>query len=101
MPPERGAEANDTMGSNDAAHESIDERRAFLRTLQNRDDVVTTDFTRDGFQTLYVQFATDTGFHKSLQDRARELGYSIEPCNGGVYRLSGPSSKFVPSSAPY
>jgi len=76
------------MDSNCADEGSIDARRAFLRELQRRDDVVNTDFSRDEYQVLYIEFAADAGFNKSLQGRARDLGYSIEPCNGGVYRLS-------------
>lgn len=76
------------MGSDCADEGSIDARRAFLRELQDHDEVVNTDFSRDEYQVLYIEFAGDAGFHKSLQERARDLGYSIDPCNGGVYRLS-------------
>lgn len=76
------------MDSNCTDESSIDDRRAFLRELQDRDDIVTTDFSRDEYQVLYIEFTGDGGFHKSLQDRARKLGYRIEHCNGSVYRLS-------------
>lgn len=66
---------------------SIDERRAFLRTLEARDEIVNTDASRDGFQIIYVEVAETAGFHKTLQEQADRLGYRIEPLSGSVYRL--------------
>lgn len=80
-------EADEMMSPNPANECPIDHRRAFLRALQTHDDVVNTEFTRDGFQVIYVEFAPDTGFHASLQEEAHRLGYSIEHLNGAVYRL--------------
>lgn len=73
------------MGAKDGYEEPINERRAFVRELQTRDDVLTTDYTRDRFQWLYVQFAPDAGFDKSLEEREQQLGYRIEPFSGAVY----------------
>lgn len=75
------------MDSNCTDECSLDDRRAFLRQLRDREDVVNTDFSRDEYQVIYLEFAGDGGFNKSLQERARALGYTIEHCNGGVYRL--------------
>lgn len=75
------------MDSLDVGTEQIDNRRAFLRNLQGRDDVVNTDFSRDGLQEMYIEFGDGVGFHRSLQERAHGLGYRIEHCCGGVYHL--------------
>lgn len=67
---------------------SIDERRAFLQSLQDRDEILNTDVSRDGFQVIYIEVAETAGFHKTLQEQAHRLNYSIEPLSGSVYRLS-------------
>lgn len=67
---------------------SIDERSAFLRTLEDRDDIISTDASRDGFQVIYIEVAETVGFHNTLQEQAHRLGYNIEPLCGSVYRLS-------------
>jgi len=65
---------------------SLEDRREFLRDLDDRDDVVQTDFTRDGYRTIYAQF--EVGLHKLVQSRADRLGYDIEHLNAGIYRFS-------------
>lgn len=80
-------EAEITMDSVDVGTEQIDDRRAFLHDLQDREDIVETDFSRDGLQTIYLKFGDEAGFHKTLQERAQGLGYRIEHLCGAVYRL--------------
>jgi hypothetical protein len=65
----------------------VEQRRLFLRDLENRDEVVKVDFTRDGFRTIYAQIDRDAGFHRDLQERAKQAGYGVEHLNAGIYRL--------------
>lgn len=81
-------EVETAMDSVDVDNEQIDDRRAFLHDLQTHEDIVNTDFSRDGFQEIYIKLEADTGFHKTLQERARKLGYRIEHRCGCIYCLS-------------
>lgn len=76
------------MTSTDTGKNQIDERRGFLHDLQDRDDILNTDFSRDGLQDIYIEFGDGGGFHKSLQEQAQSHGYQIEHLRGGVYLLS-------------
>lgn len=79
------------MVRSECAPSTVEERREFHEELRERDDVVGTDFSRDGFATIFVELdRASTGFHQDLQERAARLGYGIEHLNGAVYRLEQP-----------
>lgn len=59
----------------------IDVRRAFYDRIAARDDVINTDFTRDGFRTILVSTA-NAHLPDDVADDARDMGYAVEP---GVY----------------
>ena len=65
----------------------INKRRQFIQRLENHEDVTKIDFTRDGFQTLFVEVRQGTGFHSAWQQRADELGYRVEHQCARLYRL--------------
>lgn len=57
-----------------AAHmDEFEQRKHVYRTLENRDDVETVDFTRDGYQAIIV----DTSDPSNL-DIATEAGYTCQ-----------------------
>lgn len=76
------------MASTDTGKNQIAERREFLHDLQDREDILNTDFSRDGLQEIYIELGDGAGFHKSLQEQAQSRGYQIEHLRGGVYLLS-------------
>lgn len=53
----------------------IDHRREFLDRLEQRDDVEGTDFTRDGFRTVFVEPTEDADVLE-LIEIGEEYGYS-------------------------
>lgn len=70
-----------------AASSAIDQRRAFLDDLDDRVGVSRTDFTRDGFRTIFVEFeAGEPGF-LDVADDARDLGFEYERVGPRLYRF--------------
>jgi hypothetical protein len=66
---------------------TVDDRRAFLDDVDDHVGVRETDFTRDGFQTIFVQFeAGEAGFEDIVAD-ARDLGYEYERVGPRLYRF--------------
>lgn len=57
--------------------EGIDDRRAFVDWVKNSDVVQLDDFTRDGFQTVYLTTPPDVVLDvDDVTDRALDAGYS-------------------------
>ncbi len=76
------------MGQADTESSHVDDRRQFIKRLQDHGDVSRLDFTRDGFRTVFVEVQEGSGFHNEWQQTARRLGYEIEHRCAGIYRLA-------------
>lgn len=55
--------------------EGIDHRREFLESLEEHPEVTGTDFTRDGFRTIYADHTDDVD-PMDLVELGEEYGYS-------------------------
>jgi len=70
-----------------ATSSAVDQRRAFLDDVGDRVGVSRTDFTRDGFRTIFVEFeAGEPGF-LDVADDARDLGFDYERVGPRLYRF--------------
>jgi len=66
------------MGNAGGDDGTVSERRAFVRQLEDHEDVVAVDFTRDGYRRVLVEMESGTGFPGGLRREARRLGYDVE-----------------------
>lgn len=55
--------------------EGLNERRDFVDWVKNSDVVQLDDFTRDGFQTVFLTTTADADVD-TVTERARDAGYS-------------------------
>lgn len=72
--------------------ESFTERRDFLRELENHDRVERTDYSRDGYRTIFAEFGGG-GVPGYLQKRAEAIGYAIDALPGGIYEFTVPAKQ--------
>ena len=74
------------MGERYGERRRIPERREFLKRLEGHGAVVTVEFTRDGFRTVFVEVAPGERLDGELRREAERLGYDIEPPGTAEHR---------------
>lgn len=70
-----------------SAIDAIDERREFVADVAARDAVRRTDYSRDGYRTLFVEFEAGAAGFEEVAERARDLGFEYDRVAPRLYRF--------------
>lgn len=79
MPPPWGR-----MGTSNESNDDYDPRREFIQQLREHEDVRKVNFSRDGFQTIIVELASNAEFQDQWSQMADRLGYSVQKVEAEV-----------------